>query len=201
MEIQEIVYQYEQDGAAQFGADADMSNIDVYASYRAYEATVSAVLRRMYPNAGVIVTQGPHRIEVDGLRDHGAAPWIAGIIHDTWETFGWVRHRLRMTLTQDQIDEIFDSAETQADYIIGLHKAALAAHNIDWDDIKQLDGYVRISPEGGAYLFDRAIRWDRRHCPGLLAGGGWLNRGFSSDQGLRTIGDEYEISLPAIDYL
>jgi len=201
MEIQEIRYQYEPDDAAQFGANADMNGIDVCASYRAYEATVSAVLRRMYPNAGVMVTQGPHCIEVDGLRDHGAAPWIAGIIHDIWETFCWIRYKLRMTLTQDQIDEIFASAKTQADYIINLHKAALAAHNISWDDIKQLDGYVRISPDGGAYLFDRAIHWDRRHCPGLLAGGQWLNRGFSSDQGLRTIGDEYEISLPAIDYL
>jgi len=107
---------------------------------------------------------------------------------------------MRLTLTRDQIDRIFEEATSQADYIINLHKAALAAHRINWDDIKQLDGYVRISVAGGAYLFDQAIRWDKRHCPGLLPGGGWLNRGFSSDQSLRTIGNEYEISLPAIDY-
>jgi len=94
MEIQEIVYQYELDDAAQFGANTDMSSIDVCASYSAYAATVSAVLQRMYPQARVMVTQGPHRVEVDGLRDHGAAPWIAGIIRDIWETFCWIRYKL-----------------------------------------------------------------------------------------------------------
>jgi len=113
MKVREIRYQYELDDATQFGADADLSNIDVCASYSAYANAVSTVLQRMYPQAQVMVTQGPHCIEVDGLRDHGAAPWIAGIIHDIWETFGWVRHRLRMTLTQGQIDRIFDDAETQ----------------------------------------------------------------------------------------
>jgi len=200
MKVREIRYQYELDDGALFGANTDMSDIDVCASYSAYADAVSAALQRMYPSAHVVVSQGPHRLEIDGLRDHAETPWASALIRNVWQAAGWLRRQVRMTLTRDQINAIFDSAETQADYIIALHKAALNAHNIDWDDVKRLDGYVRISVGGGAYIFDRAIHWDQRHCPGLLAGGGWLSRGFSSDEGLRTIGDEYETSLPAIDY-
>jgi len=38
---------------------------------------------------------------------------------------------MKLTLTRDQIDRIFEEAASQADYIINLHKAALAAHNIE----------------------------------------------------------------------
>jgi len=92
MEIQEIVYQYELDDAAQFGADADMSNIDVCASYSAYTSAVLTELQYSYPGAQVAVHQGPPLIAVDGQRDHREIPWIEDIIHSTWSTFAWVRY-------------------------------------------------------------------------------------------------------------
>jgi len=81
------------------------------------------------------------------------------------------------TLTKKKIDEIFEQAEEQYEYALALYKVAFS----DFDAIKAMSGHPRISVETGKYLFDKAIAFDKEKHPDIIAGGLWLNKGFSSN--------------------
>lgn len=89
----DIVYRYWPDDAALFGPDADMDEIDVQASYSAYEQAVELALREAYPLADVTVESGPDTIQIDGHSDHDDFPGVSQVIHDTWEVWGWVVYK------------------------------------------------------------------------------------------------------------
>ena len=89
--IESILYQYATDDAALFGASADLTLIDIVASYNAYEDAVLAALRAAYPGIDVIVQSGPDRIVVNGLRDHNEVPWVEDVAREAWERFDWIR--------------------------------------------------------------------------------------------------------------
>jgi len=129
MEIQKIVYQYELDDAAQFGANTDMSSIDVCASYSAYADAVLTELQYSYPGAQVAVHQGPPLIAVNGRRDHREVPWVEDIIHSTWATFTWVRY------THADIAAALDAglwADVGAGIIINACEISDSNGNIAW---------------------------------------------------------------------
>jgi len=86
-----IVYQYWEDDASMFGADADLSAVDVAASRTEFEAMVLGALTFTYPTADIKVTSGPDKITVNGKSDHNEVPWIKRTIHDVWESWDWVR--------------------------------------------------------------------------------------------------------------
>ena len=78
------------DDAGQFGSDADLSKIDISASYAAYDVALLAMLVAAYPGAEVTIKEGADCIEVNGMRDHSEGPAIEDILHETWGGFGWV---------------------------------------------------------------------------------------------------------------
>jgi hypothetical protein len=93
-----------------------------------------------------------------------------------------------VTITPEQVDAIFESAEVQGDYILGLHKLVLP----EWDDIKSVDGYPRVNHETGMYIREKAMEWDKadiaarlKEDPGwhpYMAGGQWgLNVGWGEN--------------------
>jgi len=129
MKVREIRYQYELDDAAQFGADTDMSNIDVCASYSAYANAVLTELQYSYPGTRITVDQGPPLVAVNGRRDHREIPWIEDIIHSTWSTFGWIRY------THAGIAAALDAglwADVGADIIINACEISDSNGNIAW---------------------------------------------------------------------
>ena len=81
-----------------------------------------------------------------------------------------------MKLTQEMINGIFEDANEQADYTLAIYKIAFP----DWDDIKAISGYPKISQETNKYIFDQAISFDKKNHPDVISGGLWMNRGFSS---------------------
>ena len=85
-----ILYQYAPDDASLFGADAELENIDIEASYNAYDNAVLVALGSVYPNALVRVQGGPDIISVNGMTDHGEVPWVEGVVHRVWESFSWI---------------------------------------------------------------------------------------------------------------
>lgn len=91
MAVTNILYQYEADDGAQFGPDADLSEIDIRASYNAYEDAVLGALQAAYPGARVSVQSGPHRVSVNHDRDHEELPAVGEIIGEVWQSFNWVR--------------------------------------------------------------------------------------------------------------
>ncbi|KKM60562.1 hypothetical protein LCGC14_1540480 [marine sediment metagenome] len=96
-------------------------------------------------------------------------------------------------LTKQQIEEIFEQAENQANYLLKLYAAVVP----EWDRVKALKGFVRCNPLTGSFILDLAMKFDRQHHPEVMAGGAWMNSGFS------TLGDdlpEWCVGLPEIHY-
>lgn len=73
------------------------------------------------------------------------------------------------------IDAIFASAHHQADYVIGLYRQAVP----DWDKVEHVNGYPQIGKSTADYIFMKAIEFDKRVHRDVLAGGCWMNNGFS----------------------
>ena len=90
MTIERILYQYGEDDAGQFGGDADLSAVDIPASYDAFDVAIRETLEAVYPGTRVLVSRGCDFLRVDGMSDHEEAPGIEDVIHDVWEEFGWV---------------------------------------------------------------------------------------------------------------
>jgi len=88
--IERILVQGMRDDAGQFGADTDLGNIDVEASYAAYDEALLAALTAEYPDVEVVIRDGADRIEINGRRDHAEGPAIEDIIHEVWSAWEWV---------------------------------------------------------------------------------------------------------------
>ena len=99
-------------------------------------------------------------------------------------------------LTKDRIDVIFEEATDQADYIVALFREVVPR----WDQLTNLNGYVKCGAAMGTYIMGKAIAWDKVNIadPGIMNGGAWMNSGFSTID--RELGD-WDIELPdGIEY-
>ena len=100
----------------------------------------------------------------------------------------------RVPLPKQTILDIFEAAEHQTDYVLALHAAVVP----DWDRVASLEGYVTCSPDTGAFIMGCAMEFDRANHPDVMAGGSWMNSGFSTLES-HPLGD-WEVSLPEITY-
>ena len=82
-----------------------------------------------------------------------------------------------VSFTKKMIDKVFEEAKHQSEYVMGLYKTVIQE---DWDKIKQLEGYPTISKTVSKYIFGKAIEFDKINHPDVVAGGAWLNNGFST---------------------
>ena len=81
-------------------------------------------------------------------------------------------------LSKDTIDELFSSHDHQSEIWEKLYEIALLSP--DWSRIEKVNGYPCVSEETNEYLFEKFIQFDKMHHPEVLAGGLWMNNGFSS---------------------
>lgn len=79
-------------------------------------------------------------------------------------------------VTGDQVKEIFRNAEHQSDYALALYRLAFP----DWDKIKEIKGWPKVSEKFSKFIFEQAIKFDQKHHPEVFNGGLWMNKGFSS---------------------
>lgn len=84
-------------------------------------------------------------------------------------------------LTEKKIDEIFNKATHQAEIINELYKVAYP----EWDMIREINGFPQISGDLNLYISAKAIEFDKKHHPGVLAGGAWMNKGFSGREHIK----------------
>ena len=80
-------------------------------------------------------------------------------------------------LPKDKIDKCFKNIERQAQYWDNLHRLAIP----NWDKIKKIEGFPKVSKNTNTYLFDKAIEFDGLHHPSIMAGGLWIDKGFGTD--------------------
>ena len=94
----------------------------------------------------------------------------------------------RVELPRERIDEIFEAASDQADYLISLYREVVP----DLDKVKRLDGWwPKANTKTWQYIAEKAMKFDREHHPGVLPGGLWMNKGFSVDDTV----PEWEVDL------
>jgi hypothetical protein len=95
--------------------------------------------------------------------------------------------KMSFVITKEEIDECFINNTHQADVWSALYKivySGMGQGRPHWDDIKLVDGFPKIGHEASKYIWEKFIAFDKVHHPEVLAGGLWLNKGFSEDEKL-----------------
>ncbi len=78
-------------------------------------------------------------------------------------------------LDEEEITNIFSTAETQQQAALALYRKALP----DYDRLEKIEGYPRVSHSTAVRLFDLFINFDKEHHPDVMPGGLWLDCGFA----------------------
>ena len=84
----------------------------------------------------------------------------------------------RIHIKEADVKAIFETATEQADYIVGIYKLVFP----DWDAIDKIKGWPSINEHTWKAICRMAMDWDKLHTD-CLAGGAWMNSGFSSLHG------------------
>lgn len=84
-----------------------------------------------------------------------------------------------------KVDELFETYQHQADVLVSLYKMVLG----DFKLVK--DGFPKANKSTWEYLCNKFIEFDRKNHPKVMAGGLWLNSGFSKGDGL----NDWEIDV------
>lgn len=97
------------------------------------------------------------------------------------------------TITKEQIEKCFDGKNHQTDVLIALYKIAFP----DWDAIIEINGYPKIGKKASLLIWDKFIKFDKEHHPGVVNGGLYLNKGFSTDEKL----GDWELSTENVEVI
>lgn len=81
-----------------------------------------------------------------------------------------------MEMTKEQIDQVFENAEHQQDYILTLYRIALP----NFDELEAPIEPPECGTELHKYIFQKAIEFDRANHKSF-AGGAWMNYGFTNN--------------------
>jgi len=85
------------------------------------------------------------------------------------------------------IEALCETANHQEELLVGIYKVYID----DFDRIEKIQGFPICGRKMWLWICDQFIAFDKRHHPEFIAGGIWMNNGFSSN---REIGD-WEVSL------
>jgi len=84
--------------------------------------------------------------------------------------------RTRVRLDPDAVKAAFESASSQEDYLIALYRMVFP----DWDAVEFIERWPAVNDRTWKAICTLAMAWDQKHAPGYLAGGAWLNNGFTT---------------------
>jgi hypothetical protein len=96
-----------------------------------------------------------------------------------------------MKVTKEQIDEVFQEAKKQKDYVLGLYRLV----HPDWDNIKEVTDFPKAGTAVSQYIWESVLEWDWKNVV-TFRGGAWLNSGFTTDNEL----DPWEIAPGKVKY-
>jgi len=101
-------------------------------------------------------------------------------------------------LTIEMIERVFNQAEHQKDYLIGLYRVV-----INFDSVKRMNHFPKVSQKTSEYIFKKAIEFDRENHPDVISGGLWMSMGFGLDQSPDQLINDWcvQIDDDAIEYL
>ena len=88
---------------------------------------------------------------------------------------------------KSHIEKIFEQHSHQDEVIISIYAMIFP----QWNDIEQLHGHPVCGEKLWRYICELFIKFDKIHHPRCMAGGAWINYGFSVDAQL----EPWEINL------
>jgi len=83
-------------------------------------------------------------------------------------------------LNKETVEAIFETSTTQHQAIEDLYRLLYP----DYNRIKQIHGHPKVGAELSKTIWDLFIAFDKKHHPDVMAGGAYLNWGFSTDNTL-----------------
>ena len=86
----------------------------------------------------------------------------------------------KVKLDEKEVEELFENSDNQINVIVGLYKLV----HPDFSKIEKLNDFPKISKDTNDYFFKKFISFDTLHHPEIIAGGAWVNNGFSSNNEL-----------------
>ena len=104
----------------------------------------------------------------------------------------------RVKLNKETVEKLFDTAKLcglkSNEVADSLYKAVLP----EWDRIASISGYPGVNEKTSKALFGLFIEHDRIVNPDYMAGGLWMNNGFSSGAEFAHLAD-WEVDLSRIE--
>src|SRR5438105_4423522 len=88
---------------------------------------------------------------------------------------------MRSYFSKEAVEKIFEEAKSQEDYLVGIYRLVFP----NWDDIETIHRWPSCNSETWGMICRMAMAWDELNCPEVLAGGAWMNNGFSSDNNIK----------------
>jgi hypothetical protein len=90
--------------------------------------------------------------------------------------FGKTRRDI-MNLLARKIQYVFDDARDQAEALVKIYQLFVP----NFEGIERLEGSPACGMILHRFIFEKFVAFDCIHHPGNLAGGLWMNKGFSED--------------------
>ena len=88
---------------------------------------------------------------------------------------------------KSRIMAIFENSDHQEQVLIGLYRMVFP----DWDQIVKITGYPEAGDDLWKFICRLFQKFDQDHHPNCMAGGAWMNTGFSVNHHIKG----WEISL------
>ena len=79
-------------------------------------------------------------------------------------------------LDKDAVEKLFAECTNQGDVLIGIYKLVFP----NWDKIKTIHRWPSINKDTWKEIAGMFFKFDKDHHPDVMAGGLWMNNGFST---------------------
>jgi hypothetical protein len=99
----------------------------------------------------------------------------------------------RIRLSAAAVQACFENQTHQGDVLIALYRLVFP----DWDDIDQIEGWPSVNEKTWKAIARMSMDFDKVHHPNVMAGGCWMNSGFSTMHGAKL--RDWEVSLQGIE--
>ena len=94
---------------------------------------------------------------------------------------------------KDKIEAVFEKATNQEEALIELYKLVFP----DWEEIITIRNWPSCGKTMWGFICKKFIEFDRKHHPKIMAGGIWLNNGFSCNKQL----NDWDIDLTTCEVI
>lgn len=92
-----------------------------------------------------------------------------------------------MNQLQERINRIFEEAKDQYEVLFAIYRLFIP----EWETIKMVKGWPSAGQEISQYIWGKFMVYDKQRHPEVLAGGLWMNSGFSENKML----GEWQVDL------